>query len=152
MAMGGFELGLAFVIIGFLMLLAEISSPGAFILVPATVLLVLGTMGILAPDLLISWWSPVIAGVIAIPVTYVTIKMYAKLAPTAPPETVVASSLVGMQGVVERDVEPNNLRGKVRIAHDTWSASSASEKIIPVGKRVVVKSSEGVHVTVEELP
>ena len=150
MAVGGFELGLAFVIIGILMVLAELASPGAFMLVPATVLLVLGAVGIVAPDLLLSWWSPVIAAIITIPITYVTMKMYAKLAPPAPPETIVASSLVGMTGFVEYEVEPNSIRGKVRIAHETWSATS--DKIIPAGKKVVVKASEGVHVTVEEMP
>lgn len=150
MALGGFELGLAFLIVGFLMLLAEVSSPGAFILVPATVLMVLGTLGILAPDILLSWWSPVVAGLIVIPMTYVTIKMYQKLAPPAPPETTVASSLVGQMGVVEVEVVPNSLKGKVRIDHDTWSATSS--KAIPAGMRVKVVASEGVHVTVEEAP
>lgn len=149
MAVGGFELGLAFVIIGILMLLAELSSPGAFILVPATVLMVLGFVGILAPDILISWWSPVITAIIVIPITYVTMRMYQKLAPPAPPETTVATSLVGMTGVVEKEVVPNTLKGKVRIAHDTWSATAG--KPIPEGRKVVVKASEGVHVTVEEI-
>jgi membrane protein implicated in regulation of membrane protease activity len=149
MALGGSELGLAFIIIGILMLLAELSAPGAFILVPATVLLVLGFVGMVAPDVLISWWSPVIVAVVVIPITYVTMKMYQKLAPPAPPETTVATSLVGMTGVVVADVAPNNLKGKVRIEHDTWSATSS--KAIPAGKKVVVKMSEGVHVTVEEV-
>lgn len=146
----GAELGLAFVVIGILMLLAEVSSPGAFILVPATVLIVLGGMGMLAPELLLSWWSPVIAGVIAIPLTYATFKMYQKLAPPAPPETTVASSLVGKIGVVETEVVPNSLKGKVRIDHDLWSATSA--RPIPPGRKVIVTASEGVHVTVEEVP
>jgi len=150
MAVEGEVLGLAFVLIGIFLVLAELASPGAFMLVPATVLLVLGTVGIIEPDLLLSWWSPVIAAAITIPITYVTMKMYAKLAPPAPPETVVASSLVGMTGVVEYEVVPNTIRGKVRIAHDTWSATS--DKVIPVGTMVVVKSSEGVHVKVEEVP
>jgi len=149
MAVGGFELGLAFIIIGILMLLAELSSPGAFILVPATVLLVLGFVGIVSPEVLISWWSPVIVAAVVIPITYVTMRMYQKLAPPAPPETTVATSLVGMTGVVVTDVTPNSLKGKVRIEHDTWSATSS--KPIPAGKKVVVKTSEGVHVTVEEI-
>ncbi len=149
MALGGFELGLAFLIVGFLMLLAEVSSPGAFILVPATVLMVLGTIGILAPEVLLSWWSPVVAGLIVIPMTYVTMKMYQKLAPPAPPETTVASSLVGQMGVVEIEVVPNSLKGKVRIDHDTWSATAGMS--IPAGRRVKVVASEGVHVTVEEV-
>jgi membrane protein implicated in regulation of membrane protease activity len=149
MAVGGFDLGLAFIIIGILMLLAELSSPGAFILVPATVLIVLGFVGITAPDILISWWSPVIVAVVVIPITYLTMRMYQRLAPPAPPETTVATSLVGMTGVVVSEVTPNTLRGKVRIANDNWSATSG--KVIPAGKKVVVKTSEGVHVTVEEI-
>jgi membrane protein implicated in regulation of membrane protease activity len=149
MALDGSDLGLAFIIIGIIMILAELSSPGAFILVPATVMLVLGFVGMVAPDILISWWSPVIVAVVVIPVTYVTMRMYQKLAPPAPPETTVATSLVGMTGVVVADVTPNSLKGKVRIDHDTWSATSG--KAIPAGKKVVVKASEGVHVTVEEI-
>jgi membrane protein implicated in regulation of membrane protease activity len=149
MALGGFELGLAFLIIGFLMLLAEVSSPGYFILVPATVLMALGAMYILAPELSEEWWSPLVAGIVAIPTTYVSIKMYQKLAPPAPPETTVASSLVGQMCIVEVEVVPNSLKGKVRIDHDTWSATSG--KAIPTGKRIKVVASEGVHVTVEEV-
>ena len=146
----GVALGLALLVIGILMILAELASPGAFILVPATVLIVLGGMGMVAPDLLLSWWSPLLAVIILIPMTFVTMKLYQKLAPPAPPETTAATSLVGQTGVVEREVVPHMLVGKVRIAHESWSATSS--KIIPAGKRVIVKTSEGVHVTVEEIP
>lgn len=145
----GTELALAFIIIGILMLLAEAASPGSFILVPATVLLALGGVGLVFPDWLLSWWSPVIAALVMVPMFFVTIKLYQKLAPPAPPETTVATSLVGMKGVVEREISPDTMRGKVRIANDTWSATST--KVIPVGTKIVVKASEGVHVKVEEL-
>jgi membrane protein implicated in regulation of membrane protease activity len=150
MAITGEELGLALVIGGIVLLLAEAASPGAFLLVPATVLLVMGAIGLIAPQVLLQWYSPVIAAVIAIPTTIFTIKFYQKLAPPAPPETVVASSLVGQTGIVEVEVIPNSLKGKVRIEHDTWSATS--DKPIPAGSKVRVKASEGVHVTVEEVP
>lgn len=142
-------MALALLIIGILMVLAEVTSPGAFILVPATVLIVLGGMGLIYPDWLLSWWSPLLAVVIMVPMTFVTMKMYQKLAPPAPPETTVATSLVGQMGVVEREVVPNRISGKVRINHETWSATA--DKVIPVGKKVVVKASEGVHVKVEEV-
>lgn len=135
-------------IVGILMLLAEVSSPGSFILVPATVLVALGLIGLVAPGVLLSWWSPVIALVIVVPMTFISIKLYQKLAPPAPPETTVATSLVGQTGVVITDTQTNSLKGKVRIAHDTWSATSA--KPLPAGTKVIVKSSEGVHVVVEE--
>jgi len=146
----GVTLGLILLVIGILMILAEVASPGAFILVPATVLIILGAIGMVAPKILLSWWSPMLAVIILIPMTFVTMKLYQKLAPPVPPETTVATSLVGQIGVVERQVMPNTLAGKVRIDHDTWSATSA--KVIPMGKKVVVKSSEGVHVMVEEVP
>jgi len=57
---------------------------------------------------------------------------------------------VGQKGVVTKTVQPNTLTGKVRIDHDTWSATSSHE--IAEGKKVIVKSSEGVHVFVEEAP
>jgi membrane protein implicated in regulation of membrane protease activity len=142
------EISTAFVVIGVLMLLAEAAAPGNFLLVPATVLLVLGGIGLVAPALLFSWFSPLIAVLVLVPMTYISIKLYQRLAPPAPPETTVATSLVGKVGVVENEVSPNNLKGKVRIEHDTWSATST--KRIPVGRNVVVKSSEGVHVYVEE--
>jgi len=143
-------LSLAFVVIGILMLLAEAASPGSFIIVPASVLLVLGGIGLMYPDWLVSWWSPLAAVVVLVPMTIVTIKLYQKLAPPVPPETTVATSLVGQYGVVVTEVTSGNLKGKVRIANDVWSATST--RTIPAGKRVVVRGSEGVHVKVEEVP
>jgi membrane protein implicated in regulation of membrane protease activity len=149
MAITGSELGLAMLIVGVLMLLAEVSAPGQFILVPATVLIVLGCIGLIAPDMLLQWYSPVIALAIAVPMTYVSIKLYQRLAPPAPPETTVATSLVGKTGVVITETRPDTLKGKVRIEHDTWSATSA--ELIHAGSQVIVIASEGVHVTVKEI-
>jgi membrane protein implicated in regulation of membrane protease activity len=143
------DLSLVFIVIGVLMLLVEISQPGSFLLVPATVLLALGGIGLVFPDLLLTVWSPIIAVIILVPTTLLTIKLYQRLAPPAPPETTVATSLIGKEGVVETEVMPGTLKGKVRIANVTWSANS--ETPIPVGKRVKVVRSEGVHVTVEEI-
>lgn len=142
-------ISLALIIVGVILLVMEGSFPGTFLIVPGTVLLVLGFVGLLAPDLLLSWWAPLITAIILIPMTLVTIKLYQRLAPPAPPETMVASSLLGKIGEVTSDVQPGNLKGKVRIDHDIWSATS--DRVIPEGTRVVVRASEGVHVVVEEL-
>lgn len=142
------SLSIAFIVLGVLLLLAEASSPGAFLLVPGTVLIVLGFMGMVLPDLLLSIYSPIIAVLILVPMTMVTIKLYQRLAPPAPPETTVATSLVGKEGIVTAEVRPNDITGKVRIEHDTWSATS--DHVIPKGARIVVFASEGVHVKVTE--
>ncbi len=143
------DLSLVFIVIGVLMLLVEISQPGSFLLVPATVLLALGGIGLIFPDLLLTIWSPIIAVIILVPTTFLTIKMYQRLAPPAPPQTTVATSLIGKEGQVEVEVVPGSLRGKVKIANVIWSATSATP--ISVGKHVKVVRSEGVHVTVEEI-
>jgi inner membrane protein len=145
----GVWFGLGFIVLGTLMLLFELHAPGMFLIVPATVLMVLGVLGILFPDSLFTWWAPIAAVIVLVPTTFLTIKLYQRLSPPAPPVTTVATSLVGMKGMVTTDVYPHTLRGKVEIEHDTWSATSDS--LIPVGKRVVVVSSEGVHVVVKEL-
>jgi len=142
-------IGIALIVIGVLMLLAEIVSPGFFLLVPATVLIILGAIGLLVPGFLLSWASPLLAVIIIVPTALLTIKMYQKLSPIAPPETTVATSLVGMTGIVTAPVFPNTLRGKVTIANDSWSATSHCP--IEIGKHVRVVSSEGVHVKVEEV-
>jgi membrane protein implicated in regulation of membrane protease activity len=142
-------ISLIFIVLGVLMLLAEVMNPGVFLIVPGTVLIVLGFIGLAFPEFLLSIYSPLLAVGILIPMTYVTIKLYQKLAPPAPPETIVATSLIGREGIVTTEVRPNSLSGKVRIEHDNWSATS--DRVIPIGRKVVVKASEGVHVTVEEL-
>ena len=142
-------IGIALIVIGVLMLLAEIVSPGFFLLVPATVLIILGAIGILVPGFLLSWASPVLAVIIIVPAALLTIKFYQRLSPIAPPETTVGTSLIGATGLVTARILPNSLKGKVKIANDSWSATSQCP--IEVGKHVRVISSEGVHVRVEEI-
>ncbi|MEM0449876.1 MAG: NfeD family protein [Methanomassiliicoccales archaeon] len=143
------EVGIALVLAGVVLLVIEAFSPGAFLLVPATILIIIGLMGLLIPGLLFSVWSPIIAVVLFAPMTYVTIKLYQRIAPPSPPETTVAASLIGRKGTVIKTIEPQTLSGKVKIAHDIWSATSNTR--IEEGKKVIVKGSEGVHVIVEEV-
>ena len=91
----------------------------------------------------------VIALVLAVPITFLTVKGYQRLAQPEPPTTTVAESLVGREGVVTVATEVGNMKGKVRIGSDTWSATS--DVPIEAGESVVVESSEGVHVHVRRL-
>lgn len=147
--MDPFTVAVILIIIGAIFLIYEAFSPGAFMVIPGTVLVVIGLIGAAFPDLLYSWWSPVIALVIAVPVTLITVKGYQRLAKPEPPTTTVASSLVGRNGVVTVATGPDSLRGKVKIGSDTWSATS--DQPIEAGTEVTVESSEGVHVHVRRL-
>jgi len=142
------QISIVLIVLAVLLFLAEALSPGFFLIVPATVLVILGFIGLIWPEVLFSWWSPVIAFALLIPMTYLTIKVYQRLAPPGPPETSVATSMVGREGLVTVTVKPHCLNGKVRIQNDTWSATSDHE--IAKGTWVIVFESEGVHVKVKE--
>ena len=133
--------------IGAVLLIAEALSPGVFLVIPGTVLLILGALGYVWPDFLLSIYSPIVGVLIAIPVTLLTLKAYQKLGAPEPPSTTVADSLVGREGIVTVATEPGSLKGKVRVGSDIWSASS--EEPIEKDVAVVVYSAEGVHVKVK---
>ncbi len=141
-------IALIIIVVGALLIIAEVFSPGVFLLVPGTVFVVIGIVGYAFPDFLMSWYSPVAALLLAVPVTAVTIKGYQLLGTPEPPTTTIASNLVGKVGTVTTGTSFDNIKGKVKIDNDTWSATS--EVPLKKGTKVVVISAEGVHVKVEE--
>lgn len=143
------EIGLIMIIIGVLLLMAEASAPGFFIAVPATILIVLGVVGLIAPALLLTIWSPIIVVAITIPITVLTILLYQRIAPPEPPTTTVGYSLLGKVGKVTTDIIPDTIKGKVQIENQVWSATA--NEPIPVGTKVKVIGSRGVHVFVQRL-
>ena len=134
------------IIIGAIFIFLEAVSPGVFFLVPGGIFVVIGVMGYFIDDFFDSWLLPAMVVLVTIVMTLLTIKLYHFLAKPAPPETVVMESLIGRDGIVLTVVSPNNLKGKVRIGSDTWSATS--EETIAEGENVTVYAAEGVHVKV----
>jgi len=140
-------LGIALIVIGILLLISEVVVPGFFIAIPGTVITVLGLIGAIEPSFLESKWTPLVMLMVAIPTFFGTIYFYKKFGPTAPPITTVATSLAGKTGKVTSEIDPDSLKGKVKIEHQLWSA--IADTPIPVGARVEVVDSEGVHVRVK---
>ncbi|MFQ5553615.1 MAG: NfeD family protein [Thermoplasmata archaeon] len=139
-------LALTFLVIGLVLLLVEASSPGFFIGVVATILIVLGLLGLFVPGFFTSPLAPITVIVVGAPLTYVTILLYQRLAPPSPPTTTVGDSLIGRRGRVVRRVTPDTIDGKVNIDNTVWSATA--EEPIEEGLRVQVVDSRGVHVVV----
>jgi membrane protein implicated in regulation of membrane protease activity len=142
-----FTIGIILVVIGALLILAEISVPGFFIAVPGTVLIILGVVYIFIPN------------IGAIPIAIITIVtavisaiavmlFYRALAKPTLPTTTTIDKLVGKEGIVTSKIIPNTLKGKVRIGSEIWSATA--DKEIEEGKKVVVIKGEGVHLIVKE--
>jgi membrane protein implicated in regulation of membrane protease activity len=151
------EIGWVMIIAGIGLLVAESLHPGFFVAVPGTVLLVMGAVFILLPDIF-NQWSPVIMVITGLLASIATIMVYRRIASghkplstsmDTKPLSTSMDTLVGKKGMVVTDVEPGSITGKVKIENQIWSATSATA--IPKGKEVEVIHSEGVHVNVTEI-
>lgn len=147
----GSSLGWVMIVLGAFLLLVEASSPGFFIAVPATVLLILGILLLMGVDIYSSGWGVLVGVIAAIGAAAVTVWLYSRITPNVhSPTTISRDSLVGKEGIVTVRVDENSLSGKVTIASSDWSAHTAGGTI-PPGTRVRVVKSEGVHIVVEEV-
>lgn len=142
------DIGWGLIVVGVVLFLLETLSPGFFVAIPATILVVLGVFALVSPEPDTFWrWAPAIAVVVGIPSTLATIWIYRKMAPpTAAPVTLSADTLVGTEAVVTRAIVPRSTVGKVKIGHQIWSATAEAE--IPEGTRVKIARVEGVILTV----
>ncbi len=143
------QIGLIFVIVGVILFIVEVASPGFFVAIPASVLIILGALGMVLDGFFLSMWSPIVAIGVTVPAFLGTMYAYKRLAPPQPPTTTVGRSLVGKRGIVDTDIVPNTIKGKVRIENQTWSATS--DHYIPKDTLVEVVQSRGVHVIVKEV-
>lgn len=148
---GSLALGWVLILLGAVLLLIEVSQPGFFIAVPGTVLIILGILILLGVDILSSTQGLIAGVVAAMAAASITVWAYSRLTPgKKPPTTLSRDSLVGLEGVVTKEVDVGTISGKVRIGSMEWSARTESGKI-PVGQRVIVVHSEGVHIVVKEI-
>ncbi|WAC04561.1 MAG: NfeD family protein [Methanoregula sp.] len=146
----GMALGWLLIVMGAVLLLIEVHSPGFFATVPATVMIALGIMVLLGIDIYNSGWGAIAGVTAAIVAGAVTVYAYGRMTPNESPTTVSRDSLVGREGIVIKEVDPKSLNGKVTVSSADWSAHSTGATILK-GKKVRVVSSEGVHIVVEEV-
>jgi membrane protein implicated in regulation of membrane protease activity len=139
-------IGLIIFVVGIALIIAEAFTPGTFILVPGVALMVVGALLMAIPDLASSIWTPVIFIAAFIPAFILTFYFYKHLAPPGRPTTLSSDALVGRTGDVTKDVSPGNIRGKVRIEQESWSATA--DQVIPAGTKVIVTRVQGVKVIV----
>lgn len=146
----GIALGWLLIVLGAVLLLVEVHSPGFFATVPATVMIIFGILLLLGMDIFNNGWGIVIGVVVAIAAAAFTVWMYSRITTDESPTTISRDSIVGREGRVVKDVDPDTLSGKVMIGSIEWSAKSTGQ-IIPPGKSVKVIDSQGVHIIVEEV-
>lgn len=140
-------IALCIIIIGALLIIIEAISPGVYMVIPGTVMVILGIVGYIIPDFLFSVWAPVTVVIVGLIVSILTVMAYKRLGDPEPPSTAVSDGLLGKVGTVTVETSADNIRGKVKIGSELWSARSLEP--IEVGTTVRVVSTEGVHVIVE---
>ncbi|UCE37289.1 MAG: NfeD family protein [Thermoplasmata archaeon] len=141
--------GLALLIFGIVLIIAEAATPGFFIGVIGTAFIAMGIIGMVFPFLFDSPISVVIVVVVTACSMLFAIMFYQKLGRTQPTATTITESNVGKEGIVLEEIEPHSLHGKVKINQQIWSATADVE--IPKGCKVKVIDWDGVHVIVEEV-
>lgn len=150
MVLENLSYGWIIIAIGAFFFVLEVFSPGFFLLVPGTVLLIIGVLVVLGVDIFSSTYGIVLGIVIALLAAILTVFLYSRLTPgDEKPLTISMDSLVGKTGRVISAVDEESLSGKVSIEGQIFSAKSR-EGIIPEGSKVKVIVSHGVHIVVEE--
>jgi len=140
-------IGISLVIVGIILLAFELVHPGALLLIPGSILLVAGFLYLFLPNVLLdSYIGPIAIIVVAIVAALVEIPYYRWIAPNHWPLSTTSGGLVGAEAIVIVPIEPNSLKGKVRVRSEVWSARASQP--IPEGARVRVVHGEGVSVTV----
>lgn len=140
-------LGVALIIAGVILLGLELAHPGALLLVPSFVLLAAGVViTIFGAGLLTS--LPGIAAIVAAAIfaALIEIPYYRWVAPTHRPMTTTSAGMAGQLGVITAAVQPNTMRGKVRVQREIWSAQS--DQPIPEGTEVRIVAGDGVTLQV----
>jgi membrane protein implicated in regulation of membrane protease activity len=151
MALEGFSYGWLVVLAGAFFLALEVFSPGFFLLVPGTVLIIIGILILLGVDIFNSNLGIIIGITVAIAAAIGTVLIYGRLTrPDSKPYTLSMDSLVGKEGLLTVAADENSMNGKARIEGQVWSARS-NGGTISEGKKIKVIASKGVHIVVEEV-
>ena len=142
-------LGLVLIVVGVILLIVEMATPGFFIALPGSVFLLIGIMIYYVPWIWSTPWGIVIAVVVTICMSALVIGIYKQLGRGHKVLTPSVGTMAGKEALVMEDLVPGDLSGKVKVGTETWSATS--DEPIPSGKEVVVVKGEGVHLIVKRV-
>jgi membrane-bound serine protease (ClpP class) len=141
-------LGAVLMVVGIVVLVIDVAHPGLFLLIPAAVLVAVGLMLMVVPALFST--NPVAAALILLAAGcgggVAAIPIYQRIAPLQSPIASTVGSLTGSKAVVTVPTSPGNIKGKIRIRGEVWSAKS--DEPIASGTEVIVTGGEGIILTV----
>ena len=138
------------IIAGAIFLVIEATTPGFFMAVPGTAMIVLGLMVLAGVDIFASPVGVGIAVLAAVIAAVVSVLIYRKISPDQTPVTTCQDTIPGKTGIVTVTVVPDTISGKVDISGVIWSAKSTGSTL-PPGTKIQVTAASGVHLTIEEV-
>ena len=145
----GESLGYGFILLGILLFVIETFQPGCLLAVPATVLLVLGLLMIVAPSIVDGPEVLPIILVVGGVTFYFTLKFYQSLAPPDSPPSGSLRVYLGKEGKVTRAVVAGTIEGNIRLGTQEFRADSSTD--VPEGSLVRVTNVDGIHLVVEAI-
>ncbi len=141
--------GILLIAIGILLAIFEAADPGFFIAIPAGVLITLGFIILAFPEMIFTIWTPLIVALVVLPLMFLSMKYYQYISPPTKPTTTMTTSLKGQRGKVVKEIDPDDISGKVRVGSKYWSATA--DERIEEGAKVKITEAKGVHVVVEKI-
>ncbi len=141
--------GVLLIALGIILAIVEAADPGFFIAIPAGVLITLGFITLVFPGQLFTIWTPLIVALIVIPLMFISMKYYQYISPPSKPTTTMTTSLKGQEGKVVKEIDPDDISGKIRVGSKYWSATA--DERIEEGEEVEIVEAKGVHVVVRKI-
>ncbi|EQD25761.1 Nodulation efficiency, NfeD [mine drainage metagenome] len=144
-------LAVVFIIVGVAVIVLDFIHPGAFLILPGTVLLLAGILllAFSSFNILTLAGAPLLIVGVVLVAFALAIPLYQRIAPTHPPVATTVETLVNWPAEVTTDIVPGSMHGKIRVRSETWSATASIP--IPAGQRVRVVGGRGVVLNVEPL-
>ncbi len=141
--------GILLIIIGLILAIIELADPGMFI--APSVLILLGFIAIIfGPEQIFSFWTLLVVALLIFPLLLISRKYHEfRSSPYTP--TTTSTTLKGQIGYVIKEVEPGNIKGKVKQGSGSKIWSATADERIEEGAKVKITEAKGVHIVVEKI-
>ncbi len=137
-----------FVVVGIVLIIFEIFTPGFVIMWFGIAALVTAIPAYLnAPTWSIVLTYAVSLFVLTIYGRRITLKLFSKSSSNLKTNS---NSIIGKKGFVVEDIDEMNSSGRVRVDNELWTAVSMKNEIIKKDTRIIVKEINGVKLVVEK--
>lgn len=141
--------GVLLIAIGIVLAIIELVDPGMFI--APSILIMIGFIAIVfGPEYIFSFWTFVAIILLVFPLFFLSRKYHDfRSSPYTP--TTTTTTLKGQEAYVIKEINPENISGKVKQRRGSKIWSATADERIEKGEKVKITEAKGVHVIVEKV-